>query len=115
MPIVAIALPIVPGQMDAWRAFCQEMQGPRRAEFEESRRRAGVTRELAFHQPTPQGDLAIIVVETDDPQRYMQTIVASDHPFDRWPLERVREIHRIDPTQIAAGPPPLLVFAWPGP
>ena len=115
MPIVVIALPILPGQLDGWRAFCQEMQGPRRAELEESRRRLGVTRELAFHQPTPQGDLAIIVIEAEDPQRFAQGFAASDQPFDRWQTERVRELHGIDPAQVAAAPLPSPAFAWPAP
>ena len=42
------------------------MQGPRRAAYEASRRRLGVTVERAYLQHTPQGDLNVVSLEADD-------------------------------------------------
>jgi hypothetical protein len=45
---VAFVSSILPGKQEEWRRFCQVLQGSRRAEYEESRRRLGITRELAW-------------------------------------------------------------------
>jgi hypothetical protein len=66
MALLAIALPILPGQTPEWRQFVKELAGPRKREFEESRRRHGV-HERTFFQPTPMGDLVIATLEGDDP------------------------------------------------
>ena len=42
MPLMAVAFPILPGKTEEWRAWMAELDGPRRAEFEASRRNAGV-------------------------------------------------------------------------
>jgi hypothetical protein len=45
MPTLRLVLPILPGKVEAWRHFCQELQGARRADYEASRRRRGVVAE----------------------------------------------------------------------
>ena len=63
---MAVAFPILPGKTAEWRAWMAELNGPRREEFVESRRRAGV-HERTFLQSTPMGDLVIVTLEGDDP------------------------------------------------
>jgi hypothetical protein len=52
--MLAMAIPILPGKTDAWHAFIEELNGPRKADFDASRRRLGV-RERTFFQETPMG------------------------------------------------------------
>ena len=47
MECLTWAAPIVPGKLEQWREFTATMKGPRRAEHEASRRRLGMTREVA--------------------------------------------------------------------
>lgn len=47
--------PIMQGKLEAWKAFDEQMKGPRKAEHDASRRRMGVTREVASLMQTPQG------------------------------------------------------------
>lgn len=112
---IAIALPLVPGQLEAWGAFVTELQGPRRPEYDASLARRGVTREQVFHQPTPQGDIVILVIEAADPARAMAALADPQHPFDRWFADQVRAFHGIAPEVLPQIRPGELVAAWTAP
>lgn len=55
MALFAIAVPIPAGKVDQFNAFIGELTGPRKADFDASRKKLGV-RERTFHQHTPMGD-----------------------------------------------------------
>ncbi len=113
MPAVAFAVPIVPGKEEADHQWLQEMEGPRREEYLRSRQRMGVSREVVWHQATPQGLLSVVYMEVDDPQRMFEVIATSDDPFDQWFREKAKEVHGIDLSQPAPGGPPRIVFDGP--
>jgi hypothetical protein len=100
-----MAVPILPGKTEQWRRFLGELNGPRRAEFEASRRRLGV-HERTFFQSTPMGDLVIVTLEGDDPQGAFAHFSAANDEFTRWFLQHVTELHGIDLAQPAPGPLP---------
>jgi hypothetical protein len=54
------ALPILPGQAAAARAFLSELEGPRKGQYAASERRLGLTKEVWAIQAGPQGDLYAI-------------------------------------------------------
>ena len=108
MPLMAVALPIAPGKTAEWRTWMEEVNGPRQAEFAESRRRAGV-HEVTFFQPTPMGDLVIVTLEGDDPAASFGKMMNADDAFSKWFIERATAVHGFDPTQAAAGSPSELV------
>jgi hypothetical protein len=89
MPVTTFAAPILPGKTEAWRKAVAEINGPRKAEYEESRRRMGVTREVASLQSTPQGDAVVVFLEASDPAGVVAKYLSSDAPFDRWFSETV--------------------------
>ena len=109
MASLAIALPCLPGGADKLRALARECSGPRRPEFDDFHRRVGLSGERWFLQQTPQGELLILTLE-GDPAGALAKLGASDHPFDIWFREAVREVHGVDLSQPPAGPPPELVF-----
>ena len=82
-----------------------ELMGSRREEYQESRKRLGIRRESAWHQETPDGTVAVVYIEADDPGAAMAGIGSSEEPFDRWFRERMSDIHGLDLTQ----PPAPLV------
>lgn len=84
MPAVAFALPILPGQEETLRNMSEEVlvSGPLRDSYEQSRRNLGITREIAWLQPTPIGDMMIVYWESDDPQYVLREIAASQDEFD---------------------------------
>jgi len=91
----AVVFPILPGKMAEWRDFVAQLEGARKAEWAESRKRVGV-RERSFLQPTPMGDLVIVTLEGDDPARSFGQMVSATDAFTLWFLERVKAIHGVD-------------------
>jgi hypothetical protein len=108
MPMMAVAFPILPGKTAEWRAWMDEINGPRHDEFVESRRRAGV-RERTYLQPTPMGDLVIVTLEGDDPARSFGQMVSATDEFTTWFLERVKAVHGVDLAVPMPGSPSELV------
>jgi hypothetical protein len=93
----------LPGKEAVWKRHVAELAGPRKAEYEESRRRAGVTTERVWLQHTPQGDFAIVYLEAADIGKVFETFLTSQEPFDQWFREQILvDVHGMDP----AGPPP---------
>ena len=106
---VAFTVPLLPGMTDIDRRVMNACwQGDRRSEYEASRRRLGITRERVWIQPGPDGDVALVVVESTDVQAALAGVASSPEPFDRWFRDHCRAVHGID---LEAGfPPPELVL-----
>ena len=111
MASFAMALPILPGQAEGIKRMREEALGPRRSEYEESRRRMGITKEMAWVQPTPMGEIVLVYWEVEDPQRALRQMAESQDQFDSWFRQFIQNVHGVD---IAGGPPPSseLVFDW---
>jgi hypothetical protein len=111
MAAFAMTLPILPGQAEGIRRMRDEALGPRRSEYEESRRRMGVTKEQAWVQTTPMGQIVIVYWEVDDPQRALRQMAESQDQFDIWFRQFIENVHGVD---IAQEQPPAseFVFDW---
>ena len=104
MAIFQFAAPILPGKLDMWKAFNKEILGPRKDEIEAVMRGAGVTRQVASLQQTPMGDLAVVMIEGDNPAAFMQGMAQATDDFGTWFKGQVKEIHGMD----LEGPPPVI-------
>jgi hypothetical protein len=98
MQTIAFAAPIVPGKTDVLReaALSQTPGGERRGAYEASRERHGITREAAWIQQTPMGDMSVVYIEADDLEAAFAGLGTSQDPFDVWFRENTREIHGLD-------------------
>jgi hypothetical protein len=98
-------LPILPGKEDVDREMLEQLNapGPQHDAYVAARRGQGLTRETVWHQVTPGGTLAIIVLEGDDLQSALMTSSTSDDPFHRQFREFVKDVHGVD---LANDPPP---------
>ena len=103
MASVAFAAPILPGKLEAWKQFNDEINGPRRKEFDDQQKRAGITRQRVWLQQTPGGDMALVVQEGEEPQRAMEALATSTDAFDVWFRERIKDI-RVGPVTAVTGP-----------
>lgn len=104
MAYYAFTNPVIAGKLDAWKSYINEMNGPRNAERNESRKRAGLTIERVWLQHTPMGDYAVVYWEAEDIGKVFERLSSSDAPFDKWFREKIlMEIHGMDLSK----PPPM--------
>jgi hypothetical protein len=61
---------------------------------------------------TPQGDMAVVYLEAEDPEQVISHLAVSDLPFDRWFRQQLLELHGLDLTQAQTEPPLELIFVW---
>jgi hypothetical protein len=102
---IVFALPILPGQEGVDREMLERLNapGPQKDAYVGARRAQGLTREQVWHQVTPNGTLAIIVLEGDDVMSALGVSATSDDPFHRQFREFVKDVHGVD---LANDPPP---------
>jgi hypothetical protein len=119
MPGIVLTFPILPGKVEAWRRFCQEMAGSRLTQYEASRRRLGITCERMALVENGFGAAAVTTLEAEDIGQALGQIIASDLPFDNWYRERLAALHGVNLTryeQFAQPEPPALpqelLFEW---
>jgi hypothetical protein len=102
---IVFALPILPGKETVDREMLERLDapGPEKDAYVSARRAQGITREQVWHQVTPNGTLAIIVLEGDDLMSALGVSATSDDPFHRQFREFVKDVHGVD---LANDPPP---------
>ena len=98
--------PIAAGKTPAWKAFNEQLNGPRRKDFEQECRKAGMTHLTAWLQQTPMGDLAMLYFEGKEPAKVMATFAASTGSFATWFKQQIKEIYGLDLGQLPALPTP---------
>ena len=91
--LIAAALPVLPGQSDRVRNFDRDLE-PYREEWERLNREATITRYVTYLQESPQGDVAIVIMEADDPTKIRTTF--TDSAYDNWWLDYLRDVHGAD-------------------
>lgn len=112
MASIGFALPVLAGKAEQRNHFSQEIVGPRRSEFEASRKRLGITRHATYLQQTPQGELVIVYIETQDLARMFEGMRTSQEPFDVWVREQMKDIHGADFSQTPSGPRSEAIVDW---
>ncbi len=105
----AIAVPIVPGQEEAWKAFANDLLNGRAEEFNNFNERFELTSHKSWYQETPDGAMVIAYHDGPGAGSFMEKLATSDHPFDSWFRERISTIHGMDATQPMPGGPPQLI------
>lgn len=107
---------IIPiADLPAWRKFADEISAGDRAEaHRDTLRRMGVSAERAFHQPTPMGDLMVLVWEGVDSAGMAEALggIAQDPQSDheRYIRDYVMPvIHKVDASKVP--PPPAELVA----
>lgn len=100
----AFPTPVLPGKQasDVPKVFEGRM-----AEFEESRRRNGVSTECAYEMPTPMGTFVIAYLEADRGfEEVMGGLASSELPIDKDFMAALTAVHGMDPAAAPPGAPP---------
>jgi hypothetical protein len=96
MSLYAFTAPIQPGKTEEYRQFVADLGGPRRTDYENSRKNAGFHREAIFLQKTPMGDMVVIVQEADSEQAALDSLKNMKDPYNVWFFQKFKDLHGID-------------------
>jgi len=104
-------------QEEPWRCFLQELSGPRREEYAESRRRLGVSAECVWFTPKPSGGgIVVVILEAEDPrwafELALRELAASVAPFDSWYGAQMGRLFGCDPARLPRVVGGEILFAW---
>jgi hypothetical protein len=99
---------------EPWRRLVQELSYARREdEYVQSRRRLGVSAESVWLVAKPSGGgVAVVCLETSDPERALGDLAASELPFDAWYGGAMRKLFGFDLARLAPAGSSELLFAW---
>ena len=96
MDHVCVVFPLLPGKTEDARAFQRDLDTERKADYDRSERRIGITREYWFLASVPSGDQLVVYMESEDFGRALQMFVASQDEFDLWFKRRLAEVSGVD-------------------
>lgn len=113
MSTFGLVFPVLPGKESLIRDVAGQLK-QRRAEYEESRQRGGVSVERAYLQTNPDGNtLVVAYLEADRSfAEVMKVLLSSDSALDRYFIDMNAEATGIDFRAGPLGPDPELVGQW---
>ena len=112
---IIYAVPILPGRSEGWRRFLQDMMESRRPEYEESRRRLGISQEQIWIAETVNGSVAVVAVTAVQPEHVLARLADSSLAVDRWYREQLLALQGVDLTKPLSRVSPQLVLEWHAP
>lgn len=108
-----VALPILPGKLDAWKQFVEALKTDKLREYEAARQKAGVRSEKIWHQSTPQGDVMLQVIELEGSYSdFMRSLTQANDEFGQWFLALTQELHGVTAEQMEAMQPNEQILSW---
>lgn len=96
MDHVCFTLPVLPGKAAAARAFMQQLDGARRAEYDASEQRIGISKEVWFLASPPTGEQLVGYMEANDISQALPMFVSSRDGFDMWFKQQMLEATGVD-------------------
>jgi hypothetical protein len=100
---ICLVIPIMPGKSDDARDFMRELEHERKAEYDQSERRIGITKEVWYLASAPGGDQLVGYMETTDFGKALSLFSSSRDEFDMWFKRRLADSTGLDLNT----PPPL--------
>jgi hypothetical protein len=96
MPLFAFVGPIAPNKTAQFRQFIADLNGPRKEEYEESRRNAGFRQEAMFLQKTPLGDMVVLIQDAESEEAALDSLRGMSDPFHVWYFQQMKDLHGVD-------------------
>jgi hypothetical protein len=96
MPLFAFVAPIQPDKTAEFRQFVADLNGPRKKEYEESRKNAGFRQEAMFLQQTPLGEMVVLLQDAASEQEALTALRGMTDPFHVWYFQKMKDIHGVD-------------------
>ncbi len=96
MDHICVVFPLLPGKTEDARAFQRELDTTRKADYDRSERRVGITKEYWFVASVPGGDQLVVYMESPDFAPALGQFGASQDAFDLWFKQRLAEVSGVD-------------------
>ncbi len=103
MDQVCAVFPVLPSKSGAARDFMRQLDTERKAEFDRSERRIGITKEVWFLAQVPAGDVLVGYMESKDFNNAIGMFSQSQDVFDIWFKRRFAEITGFDFNNLPPG------------
>jgi Family of unknown function (DUF6176) len=100
---ICLVIPVMPGKSDDARDFMRELEQERKADYDQSERRIGITKEVWYLARAPGGDQLVGYMETSDFGKALSLFSASRDEFDMWFKRRLADSTGLD----LNNPPPM--------
>jgi len=113
MGVFSGMFPILPGKEDAFRAWAEEVKGPRKDGFDALQKRGEITRETWALQPAPTGSFMLVWFE-GNVEKAFEDVATGQDEFTVWHRAQLLDVTGIDLTKPEEGPPPELLLDWRG-
>ncbi len=108
----AIAVPIMPDKVGAWKAWIRECTVTRKEEFDAFNERMELTLHRAWLTRGREEPLVIVVYDGPGAEDFLQKLARSNEPFDKWFRDRISEYHKVDFAKLSVVPPSELYMDW---
>lgn len=111
-PQLILISPILPGQVEAWRRFIQEIVNGRGDAYAASRQGMQIRQERIWIHETSGGAMVMFIIEAEWPEAVLQGLATSKRPFDIWFRQQVLALLGHDLTVSSYKLLPDLLFGW---
>ncbi|MBO0790682.1 MAG: hypothetical protein J2P36_07000 [Ktedonobacteraceae bacterium] len=107
-----VMIPLLPGKQEAWRRFCQALQGSRRHQYEVCLRRIGITKQEVWLAQTRRGDWVHIHLQLERGEPMATVLDAASPAFAGWFRQQLLDLHGLD---LALNAPvgQEMILVWP--
>jgi hypothetical protein len=96
MDQICVVFPILLGKTATARDFMAELETERKADFDQSERRIGITKEVWYLAEIPSGNLFVAYMESKDFNKALKLFSESKDEFDLWFKRRLAEATGVD-------------------
>ena len=103
-------IPLVDGKLESWKQWANDLENGRAEEFKDFNSRYDLTRHSAWLAETPSGYVVAVLHEGPGADNFMSELANSDHNFDIWFKQKVKEVHNLDFNEPPPGTPPQLLI-----
>ncbi len=100
------------GPQERWRRLSQEVAGSRRAQFEASCRRAGITQVQVLLVQLLHGELVVVTLNMQEPQQTFEALATSEGPFEHWLCEQLQALLGWNVQEVLSVPRGDLLLSW---
>jgi Family of unknown function (DUF6176) len=96
MDQICLVIPVLQGKSDDARAFMRELEESRKAEYDRSERRIGITKEVWYLAHLNGGDGLVAYIESGDFANALTLFSQSQADFDLWFKRRLADSTGVD-------------------